>query len=382
MAANTGKRGTTAGLTAEELGFDPSEVPIDEAIERVVKELGSDKDVAINLYCILPNQKGEEFLESYAVPEFEGEISFLRRLRDEFGPGEYRIQLRDGRHFRVNRRVKIGATARGERSAATGGDMSGIAQLIAAGQQRLEQLLAPLIQNSLTRVQETEETWLRRLALYREAFPAPAQESGKSGDIMSMVSQLFATFQKGLEMGRDLEPSRGAQTEDVILEAIKTLGPELVKQTRRVAAVEDQRALGKVVAPAPPIAHALRPEQQKQLNQLRQLCALLVGAAMQQSDVNLYAEMVFDQAGYDSLNELFSQGDPVELLAAADPRVLQFRPWFDQLRDTLRTIMEQERGPNVDEHGTNAGGAGGDTVDAANDARHDAPGAQEFDGPE
>lgn len=353
---------TQTGLTAGEI--DPTvddEETLDDALARVVNELGGDDGVTLNIYRITPGQRQEEYLESYLPSEVEGEISLFKRIRDEHGPGEYRIQVRDGKHFRLNRRQKIGgapkAVAKAEDAA-----LNGIATLINASNQRMEQLIEKMLV-AVARPQENEEVWMRRLAMMRQIFTVPAAPAIDAG---AQVAQLFNVFKEGLSLGKEVNPTTGAGAEDVMLETIRTLGPELINQVKRIEKAEDKMP-PQPKPPKPAAAPVPTPNAQ-----VKQLLDILVSAAAQNSDPLLYADFMYDQIGPDALAEIFEKGDPVALLSMLDKRVQVHHDWFVQLRDSLKGIMDETT------HSENAVAAigGGRASDLAGDESIDAGGSE------
>lgn len=338
--------------------------PLDAAIARVLAELGGDADASINVYAIRPGSRAGEFVDSFPGDAFDGEASFLKRIRDEFGPGEYRIQLRHGTTFRVNRVVRI-APAR-ERPRAEPADMAAVVSsaLVEQGR-RLEELLRQVLP---ARAPESDESLLNRLKLMRDVF-APAGGGARGGG-----AEAITVFLQGLNLGRSLEPHGSAGTSDVLLETVKTLGPELARVVRegqaaqqRLPAKRDRNPpLATAAAPAAPPPAPAAPGQPAMTPEIRKLLDLLLDAAARDADPELYAELVIDQVGVDELTQLAAMGDPVELLAGLEPRVRERLDWFRELHAAMEALLTDED-PN-DADGT-AAGQGGRDADAEGHAR-------------
>lgn len=338
--------------------------PLDTAIERVLAEIGGDTDASINVYAIRPGSRGGEFVDSFPVDAFAGEASFLKRIRDEFGAGEFRIQLRHGRTFRVNRIVRI-APAR-ERAPRDEPGAAVAAALARLDEQfrRSEQLVREAI-TARPQQPESEEAFLRRLQLYREVLGGGAGASAaRSG------AESIEVFLQGLNLGRSLEPSTGAGTTDVLLETVKTLGPALV----RAVQLGDRPALpAQPARPAPPAkpapaAPGAPGDDPAMSAAVRKLLEQLIDAAERDADPDLYAELTLDQVGPDAVQQLFAAGDPVILLGNLDPRVLEHRDWFTALQASLQELLADET-PNPINGA--AAGTGGSDLDTPTHARDD-----------
>lgn len=333
---------------------DAADEPLDAAIARVLAELGGAADASINVYAIRPGSRAGEFVDSFPADAFAGEASFLKRIRDEFGPGEYRIQLRDGTKFLVNRLVRI-APAR-ERARAEPEGITALGAVLAEHAKRTEELLRQML---AARAHESDQALLNRFKLMREVF-APAGARGGGG------ADAIAVFLQGLSLGRSLEPQSGAGTSDVLLETVRTFGPELVRAVRlQGAAAKPPAKPGPgAIARAEPGAAAGGPQVTPQV---KKLLATLIEAAARDADPELYAALVLDQVGLEDVRRLFAAGDPVALLASFDPRVAQHAEWFAELRAALEASLED---PDTAD-GTAAGPGGGD-ADPEDHARHDA----------
>lgn len=346
--------------------------PLDAAIERVLAELGGDADASINIYAIRPGARSGEFVDSFPADHFAGEASFLKRIRDEFGPGEYRIQLRDGTKFLVNRLVRI-APARerprgGELDAA--GVVAALSSVLESHTKRTEDLVRSAL---AARAPDSEDQILARLKAMREVFGPIGGAPARSG------ADSIEVFLRGLTLGRSLEPTNGADTSDVLLETVRTLGPALVRAVeqgnKRIAGPKARGAAspGARVAPddAPASARANRgtPGEDAVSPGVRKLLEQLVEAAARDADPDLYAELTLDQVGADAVQKLFAAGDPVILLGNLEPRVLEHREWFAALQASLQAMLADETPNPLDAADT---GLGGRDADAASHAGNDA----------
>lgn len=342
--------------------------PLDAAIARVLAELGGDADASINVYAIRPGSRSGEFVDSFPADAFAGEASFLKRIRDEFGPGEYRIQLRDGTKFLVNRLVRIAPA----RERARGDDAAGVVAALSAVLEQHAKRTEDLLRTALAaRAPDSEDQVLARLKAMREVFgPIGGARSGADS---------IEVFLRGLTLGRSLEPSTGADTSDVLLETVRTLGPALVRAVeqgnKRIAGPKARGAAspGARLAPddAPANAPANRgtPGEDAVSPGVRKLLEQLVDAAARDADPDLYAELTLDQVGAEAVQKLFAAGDPVILLGNLEPRVLEHREWFAALQASLQAMLADETPDPIDAADT---GLGGRDADAASHAGNDA----------
>lgn len=343
--------------------------PLDAAIARVLAELGGSADASINVYAIRPGSRSGEFVDSFPADAFAGEASFLKRIRDEFGAGEYRIQLRDGTRFLVNRLVRIAPARERSRADESAGVVAALAAVLEQQAKRTEDLIRSL---AAARQPDSEDAVLARLKAMREIF-GPIGGGARSG------ADSIEIFLRGLTLGRTLEPQSGAGTSDVLLETVKTLGPALVRAVEQ----NDQRIAGtqagalasssaRVAPDRPPaIRHANSgavPAEDSVSPAVRKLLEQLVDAAAREADPDLYAALMLDQLDVGSVRQLFAAGDPVVLLGNLEPRVLEHREWFNDLRTSLQELIADETASPV--NGA-APGPGGRDDDAESHAHAD-----------
>ena len=116
---------------------------------------------------------------------------------------------------------------------------------------------------------------------------------------------------------------------------------------------------------------------------LKQQLGWLVKQAMVGKNPDLYAELLLDQLGEQTVLEFVGRDDALQQLAAVEPRVQDFVPWFEQLRLVILELtapdeaghIESEQQPinggdGAARHTTVDSDAGADTGGSDRDASH------------
>lgn len=86
---------------------------------------------------------------------------------------------------------------------------------------------------------------------------------------------------------------------------------------------------------------------------IRYYLNILVAKAAENKEPSLYAELVLDNAPEEAINQMVNDANVIDHLAGIDPRVNNFRPWFEALRTSILEMVNEEVG-NVLQSGTHS----------------------------
>jgi hypothetical protein len=323
------------------------------ALDMVLAQLGGVDDARVMVYR---QDKGQPmtYVATYQPEDVQGEASLFETIRQEFGGGSYRVHVRNTSGLLANRRIDIA-----ERKAPTDhGIGSAITAMMNSQQENFRQLAALIASRERAADAGGEEAMLARWKTMAEIM-RPASGGNDARTFMQALQQ-------GIELGKAMLPPTGAQTEDVLLGALSAFAPviaDAASQRRAAVAPAGGRPLPgpggsgntpKVAAPQTQSSPAM-PKANDSAADLRRLLGVLLRAAANDSDPEIYAEMVCDQLGDDSVTQLLSQPDPLALLAGFAPEVTPQRAWFKRLLTLIKGLY-------IDEDDKTALSADGDSI--------------------
>lgn len=81
---------------------------------------------------------------------------------------------------------------------------------------------------------------------------------------------------------------------------------------------------------------------------MRQQLAWLVKQASVGKNPDLYAELLLDQVGEQTVLEFIGKPDALEQLAGIEPRVKDYNVWFEELRGCILELTAPEEGGHIE----------------------------------
>ena len=87
----------------------------------------------------------------------------------------------------------------------------------------------------------------------------------------------------------------------------------------------------------------------------------LLSHAKADSDVGLYADMIYDNMGPEQIRQFIMRPDLKEFLTAVNPEIAQYWPWFERLKNELVAILTEEETPTHTKEGEPSQPPGEDT---------------------
>jgi hypothetical protein len=314
----------------------------------VLAQLGGVDDARVMVYR---QDKGSPmtYVATYQPEDVQGEASLFETIRQEFGGGSYRVHVRNASGLLANRRIDIA-----DRKVPTDGGLAAsvtasIAALMTEQRRQFETLVATLTMQRPPVAEITEDALLSRFKLMAEIVRPQGNGGGDARTFMQALQQ-------GIELGKSMQQApTGAGTEDVLLQALSTFAPviaDAASQRRAVVAPPQRPRIaapgGAVPGPTatnqPPPSATVNPATDPAAD-LRQLLALLLRAAVNDSEPDIYAEMVCDQLGDDSVMQLLAQADPLALLTGFAPEVSTHAAWFARLLASIKELYSDEPEP-------------------------------------
>lgn len=354
--------------TVEEGATEPEVIEVDEveeaaesALDGLLAEFSGADDVTVNVY-----RQGEGKNLSFlfkTMPEDMTGGDIMERCRDQFGTGDYRMHVREGRRLVANRSFSVEApvkptapqptqfgtpelmalmTKQNENMQAMfANTMTAIATMFSGASQNQPAVNPVEMQNSIIQGIQT----MKQLAEPSEQGPGPVE-----------------MLVKGLELAREIAPKTGeTNTNDIFLKALEAF-PALAQMGHRNPPVgmeghQPVHALKGPPKPAPTSGPQDKPdpqatpeneakmikekEQEDFIAQARANLQWLCRLASQNKDPELYAEVVLDQMGREAVLEFIGHDTALEQLAVIEPSVKLYPGWFHMLKDAILELTRE-----------------------------------------
>jgi hypothetical protein len=336
---------------------DAVETQAARALEMILSASNADDEMtrwSIKAYRVLgPNREGmrEPWLRNVSLEELEDIESVLR---EEFGPGRYRLRVRRDRRPFTTFDVEISATVNRDAPAParhTEAPRSEVAEILLAMQAQQREFLtglATLMKPTDTRsATDHIKEFAGIVAAVKELMPPPPSAS------------IADTFKMAWDMAKETIGAGGESNwTDIVREAINSpAAKELVQafaaarqppqQPRMVPQPQPRSFPPPRAAPAgppPPQPQSAPPTGAAQLPpELQRALDFLVQKAQEGAQPELWAEWALDQLPDPVLEMLDRLANPVDDLAGLHPGIAANRPWFTQLIEGMLQVAESDR---------------------------------------
>lgn len=351
--------------TPEVIEIDEIEEAAESALDGMLAEFSGADDVSVNVY-----RQGEGKNISFlfkTLPEDMNGGDIMERCRDQFGTGDYRLHVRKGSRILANRSFSVEAPKAVAPTAPR--DSSGdIVALITAQMANQQQM------------------FLGAMTAMAEAFkggnnnaPPPIDPVAQQNSILAGIvtmKELAETGQKGpdavtmlikgMELAGNMAPKSGdTNFNDIALKAIEAF-PALAAVTGQQKGPAPQPVPGQIMRPVtvnpgqpskiPPTGHAPQPspaptpetapakdkETEAFILQARANLQWLCRLAQADKDPGLYAEVILDQMGPETVLEFIGHDNALQQLAQIEPMVDVYRGWFLRLKDAILELTAEE----------------------------------------
>jgi hypothetical protein len=262
---------------------------------------------------------GLTFLDSFPADKMPME-SIQKFLRDKYGSGDYRMQLRVEGKLRLNELVSIEAP----KEDTPQGDQTMV--MVLNQMREMQQQILALAQNRQPSPEEQEMKMLEKMAMYKQLFSNDNQSSNNG--LTEMLTVMTQFKELGLINIGNQPPEE--EKEKGFLDFLSGLTPMI-----QSAMESGKQATPPQMPPAPqpqkPVQEApvVPPEAEQQQDQINlmigQTLKTLISAAENGDDPENYADMLLDQIPEQYLGELLN--------------VLESDQWFDQLKQLSSNLV-------------------------------------------
>ncbi len=366
-------------------------IPDDDNLEGFLNELGDEGGGTLSVYRS-GHRIGRNFGKAYC---FSGQVSdydlpsLLDKLRDEYNGGEFRIQIRVNGRIVKNKVIEVEPPQNNRSKAEPEKQQQqqpDIASLLMTFQQSMaEQTRAQQDQMRDLMLSQAQQTQTVLLEIIKAGngggnnAPPPMSVA----DVIALAKSMapkednFELFLRGLEMGKDMG-GKGDGDESLLQSVINTVGGPLVDMAKAAAVAQasaGQQSQSYQVA-GNGVQYAERPELPasiaagasnadavsqgqkssednqvktgdamnfQQLQQLQPYIQILANAAALDADVETYANLIIDQVPWETIEFALGSDENYEKLFEAAPALKNWRQWFDDLREVVLLLLQQEK---------------------------------------
>ena len=275
-------------------------------------------------------KEGLNFLDSFPSDKYKPDEIYLL-LRDKYGTGDYRVQLRENGKLRSNRLVSVEAPNIVSRG--TNDNLSGVAEQMMAQIQRQNEMIAQLFQQKPQ--ENSEQKFLEKMLVYKQLFDNGPSKSGGIQEILHTVSGLkeLGINVGGINTNDDKEDGFG----DMLEKATPILTTLLSQNQSRPAQQQrpQQRPTQYKPNPAP------REDNSMSLK-LKIGVATLVKAAKNNSPREMYADLIVDAVSENDIKNFLLNKDSFEKLKGVNREVEPYKEWFEDLAEHLKGMFGLE----------------------------------------
>ncbi|MES9901017.1 MAG: hypothetical protein ABW148_18625 [Sedimenticola sp.] len=314
---------------------------IDIEMSEIFQEFGGDEnDVEFRIYVrkVIPNKAETEHC-FICTPS---ELPVLDRIKNEYGPGTYKITInKNGKYFK-RRKINIAKQILKEVKE-DNKNISGIFNNALVNQQqqtdRYETLLLTLINKDTPNTPPPVDPMAMMVSMMgvmmqMKDFMTPANSGNNFSELLENV-KLIQEITDG-----------GSGGETNLLDLAKSFGPGLIEATNKLA--ENKPVQAPLQTPVPskvePNEHA------EKMNMFSMQLNMLVNKASQNKDPALYADLIMDSISEIEIKSFLEMDDVIGYLASINPHVNSFIPWFTKLIEEINAaLMSDEEEPIVEE---------------------------------
>lgn len=311
----------------------------DEALMNVLTDLSGDEEGGkVNVY----RQKGDNskkltYLFSCAPEEFT-----LETLRDEYGAGDFRVQVRKGGLLLANKLISVEAPKNSDQNTNKNfnpNDMLSIVQhSIAQNNEKIFEMMLKLAdrQSGVAAIDpmQMQSSMIQNMVMMKELIGG--KQSSESPE------KMLELFFKGMEFAKGTISETGEPSGmGLVMEAIKTFGKPIAEMT---TAMSKQQGMIPQALPVPmsnPIPTPVTPKK----SAFETYIPYLFDKATNGKNPETYAEMLVDEIQHADLIPIIQQPDFIEHCSKSinQPFNDEIKEWFAELQTIVLEFYEEEQ---------------------------------------
>lgn len=285
--------------------------------------LGELNDSTDNCYVALYRQPNGAkasliLLEQFPVDKYDT-FGLWNFLRDNYGPGDYRIHVRENGKLRANNLMTIEAKKTVEKNGPTPvGEASNILNTVLERMERQNNLIMQMMQQQ-QQPQQSRQDFYQEMLLMKQIFDSGNQNSGNA------MQQLRDSMDLLKEMGVTINGEAKEKEEPGFGDLLEKMTPLITASMGQPQSSEN---------PSKP-----KPKVDPQKMMLKAGLASLLNAAQKNSDQITYGEWILDQVPEETVKNYITSDGAFEKLIEIEPRVAQHKQWFLDLGEHVKAQL-------------------------------------------
>ncbi len=317
----------------------------------------SETELAIKIYS--QPGSGHEKLH-YLFCAAPGDYSYsdlLERIKEEYGPGHYRIHVRDKEGLKANHAVTIGAPKKNYESEKANNEMNAMLQQMLANNQKMIESMASTIGNiraTQADPMEQQMKFLQQMAMIKEMFVDSSQK--READPLETL-KAFTEFQREIDVSKE-----NANSNDVMLSLVEKFLPKIAEMGEKEQAIKASQVASLANArKANPSTVRANTSHSKGADMMKSHLVFLTNMAKKGVHPEPYAHVLLDNTDYEQvpmLKQLLMTPNFVNELSAMHPPAKEHVQWFTDLGEIVLELMKEEEEQAVNDSPSVQGDSG------------------------
>jgi len=295
---------------------EPAELKTDyeKKLDSLLESMNSDEEAMMSVY----RQRGSgkesmSFLDSFPADKYT-HPEILMFLKNKYGSGDYRVQVRINGRLRINKLLCVEA-AKTQDDTAGGNTLAGVSDLLGTLMSRQDQLFA-----QMQAPQNSEEDIIKKMMLYKELFAG--NQVVQTNPMTQLTETLGVLETLGVQIGGSDDQDDG-------------FGSLIEKLSPLISYGMGERMDGSQPQPQP----QPQPQQPQKGNKMRMMQNIkikmglqyLLTAAVAGKVPGDYTQPVIDQVGEKDIRGLFGSPEYMDYLIKILPGIERYKEWFASL---------------------------------------------------
>lgn len=289
-------------------------------LEDIIEDLNNtDNDATMSVYRQSPlgGKAAMTFLASFAPDKYTMDELQLW-LRDNFGSGDYRVQIRSGGRIRANKLISVEAPKVETDIRHPTSEAGEVLNVVMQAIEKQNQMLAAALQTNQT----SEDDLLRRMVTYKQLF-----SSDSGGNTIGQIRDTLALVE---DLRGEVEPKDDGF--GAVIDKLAPIAEAVAKNPQPQPQPQPQQPKQN---PSPRQGH-------KSMNILHAGLATLLRAAKKGADTGFYADFILDQLPAEKVASFLVDKGAFDKLVILNPDVVAYKAWFDDLAEHVKAQIGME----------------------------------------
>lgn len=310
----------------------------DEKLDELIDSFQSTPNATVSIYRQKGNNvnDGLTFLDSFPPDKYTRE-QIMKLLRDEYGTGDYRVQVRVKGKLKANELICIEAPKKPEH-----GSRSETSDIIETVLTRLDRMQQQMFNTPQKSPEQIEHDFLQKMLVMKQLFGQPQQSNGGLQEMLTLITGL-----KSAGLISTPNDEKDVKESDGFMGFLSSMAPTL--ETIAKGAMQPRQQIPQQMPPAYHPQPAPQPEPDltgepdglpEHVKALVSMALItLCNAADKQSDSEFYADWVLDQMPDEHLSEFVAMLEADNWLDTLDAmsygKAKPHAVWFEELRQQI-----------------------------------------------